>query len=151
MAIGLDIGEISRCTCPHARRATRRLTQIYDRALRPIGLTSNQFGLLVILYGHSLAAGRGLAIGALAERLGMDPTTLNRNLRPLSVRGLVASAASPEDRRVRVVYITRKGLARLRRAVPPWRRTQAGIREALGDKTLVTLNDLLDLTAKITK
>ncbi len=42
-----------------------------------------QFGLLANLLGASFRRPDGLSIGAIAERLGMDPTTLNRNLKPL--------------------------------------------------------------------
>lgn len=143
----LDIREISGCTCLRARHATRRLTQIYDRALKPIGLTANQFGLLTNLYGDSLAGRHGLSIGALAERLGMDPTTLNRNLMPLTAQGLVANGSNPEDRRVRVVIITKKGIARLRKATPYWRRAQTRIQEALGAEAMLALNSLLDLAS----
>lgn len=148
----LDIREISGCTCLHARRATRRLTQIYDRALKPVGLTANQFGLLTNLYGDTLAGGHGLSIGALAEQLGMDPTTLNRNLKPLTAQELVASGLGPEDRRVRVVVITNKGLARLRKAMAYWRRAQTQTRQALGAEAMLALNSLLDLaSAKLAK
>jgi DNA-binding MarR family transcriptional regulator len=121
MADEIDIREISGCTCLSARRASRRLTQIYDRALEPAGLTVNQFGLLAKLYGASLRGRASLSVGALAERLGMDPTTLNRNLKPLTARGLVAVGVDREDRRARAIRITDKGRARLRKAVPFWR------------------------------
>lgn len=143
----IDIREISSCTCLRARRASRLLTQIYDRALKPAGLTVSQFGLLANLYGASLAGRRSLSIGALAKRLGMDPTTLNRNLKPLAVRGLVADAANREDRRIRAVLITDKGRIELRKAVPFWRRAQTGMQKALGTEAALALNSLLDFVS----
>ena len=152
MAEEIDIREISGCTCLGARRTSRQLTQIYDQALKPAGLTVNQFGLLAKLYGASLAGQPSLPIGALAERIGMDPTTLNRNLKPLAALGLVADAAEREDRRIRAVRITDKGRATLRKAVPFWRRAQRRIEENLGVEAARALNGLLDLaSAKLEK
>jgi DNA-binding MarR family transcriptional regulator len=147
MADQIDIREVSGCTCLRARRTTRQLTQIYDTSLKPAGLTVSQFGLLAKLYGASLAGRRSLSIGTLAERLGMDPTTLNRNLKPLVAQGLVADRVDAEDRRVRAVLITAKGRAKLRKAVPFWRRAQARIQEALGVEATLALGDLLDLAS----
>ena len=141
----IDIREIVQCTCLRLRRTTRRITQIYDRFLEPAGLTINQFGLLARLYGAGLR-GETLTIGMLAERVGMDPTTLNRSLKPLAASGLVANGSNPADQRVRAVLITDDGIARLRDAVPLWRKAQAQIDNALGIDTTVALNGLLELS-----
>jgi DNA-binding MarR family transcriptional regulator len=141
----LDIREIAQCTCLRLRRTTRRVTQIYDRLLEPAGMTVNQFGLLARLYGASLRR-ETLPITTLAERLGMDPTTLNRSLKPLEAQGLVTNADVPSDRRVRAVSITAQGIARLREAAPLWRKAQRQIDEALGLSTTVALNGLLELS-----
>jgi DNA-binding MarR family transcriptional regulator len=140
-----DLREIIGCTCLRMRRATRRITQIYDHALEPIGITVNQFGLLAHLYGASLS-GSGLSIGALAERLGTDPTTLNRTLKPLQERGAVKDAIDPDDARVRLVLITDKGQRELAKAIPLWRQAQEQVESALGSKPMRDLNGLLDLS-----
>jgi len=141
----LDIREIAQCTCLRLRRTTRRITQIYDRLLEPVGMTVNQFGLLARLYGASLRR-ETLPISVLAERVGMDPTTLNRSLKPLETQGLITSADDPADRRVRAVLITENGIARLRQAIPQWRKAQAQIDQALGLDTTVALNGLLEVS-----
>ncbi|HTC34035.1 MAG TPA: MarR family winged helix-turn-helix transcriptional regulator, partial [Bryobacteraceae bacterium] len=115
-----DLQKIMGCTCLRMRRATRRVTQFYDHALQRTGLTVNQFGLLAYLCGASLAR-TNASIGTTAEWLGMDPTTLTRNLKPLLVKGLVKNVPDPDDDRVRIVAITEKGLRMLREAVPRWR------------------------------
>jgi DNA-binding MarR family transcriptional regulator len=127
------------------RRTTRRITQIYDRLLEPAGLTVNQFGLLARLYGASLRE-ELLSVSVLAERVGMDPTTLNRSLKPLQAAGLIANGADPADQRIRAVLITEEGTAKLRQAVPLWRQAQALIDEAVGIDTTVALNGLLELS-----
>src|ERR1700733_843519 len=109
------LNEVANCMCLRARRVTRRLTHIYDTALEPIHLTANQFGVLSFLYGPTLGGRDHVSIGALAERVGKHPTTLNRDLKPLEVLGLVASVENPADRRVRAIQITSKGRTHLRK------------------------------------
>jgi DNA-binding MarR family transcriptional regulator len=141
-----DLQKIMGCTCLRMRRATRRVTQLYDRALEPVGVTVNQFGLLGYLYGASLAR-RNPSIGMIAEWLGMDPTTLNRNLKPLLAKRLVKNASHPSDARVRIVQITEKGLRTLREALPRWYSAQAEIEKAIGAKSVAELGALLDLSS----
>jgi MarR family len=87
-----------------------------------------------------------------AERMGLDPTTLNRNLKPLEAQGFVADTADPTDRRVRVLQITHKGANKLGETVPFWRQAQARVEKALGSEATLALNALLDLSsAKLTE
>jgi DNA-binding MarR family transcriptional regulator len=144
MAVNVDVHEIAGCTCLRLRRASRKLTQIYDRLLASAGLTVNQFGLLAHLYGAELGHSPGLSMGSIAERLGLDPTTLNRNLKPLHLQGLVRDAIDPADRRIRIVRITDKGRRTLEKAVPLWRQAQAQVKRAVGDEAIDALNALLD-------
>jgi DNA-binding MarR family transcriptional regulator len=143
----IDIKEISNCTCLRARRVTRRLTQIYDAALEPVDITTNQFGVLSYLYGVTLGGRDHVSIGALAERIGKHPTTLNRDLKPLEMMGLVANVESPGDRRVRGIQITSKGRTHLRKAVTFWRQAQSRVRDELGPSSMAALNELLETTA----
>ena len=143
----IDIKEIINCTCLRARRVTRRLTQIYDSALEPVHLTANQFGVLSYLYGMTLGGHDHVSIGALAERIGKHPTTLNRDLKPLEVSGLVASIENPGDRRVRAIQITSKGRAHLRKAVTFWRQAESRVREELGQRSMAALNEVLETAA----
>jgi DNA-binding MarR family transcriptional regulator len=139
-----NLREVMGCTCLRIRRTSRHVTQIYDRALEPVGLTINQFGLLANLYGVDLMRSAGLSIGALSERLGADPTTLNRTLKPLTARGLVKHLTDPADARVRIVRIAETGKREFLKAMPLWRQAQDRVEGALGEKTTSVLNDLLD-------
>ena len=142
-----ELRKIMACTCLRMHSAARRITQLYDQALGVAGLTDNQFGLLAFLQEATLADADGLAIGSIADFLGMDPTTLNRNLKPLAAKGLVRSSADPADRRVRKVQITDKGQRILLGALPLWREAQAQVEKAPEPKETGTLNGLLDLSA----
>jgi DNA-binding MarR family transcriptional regulator len=144
----IDLNEVANCTCLRARRLTRRLTQIYDAALEPVHLTANQFGVLSFLYGSTLGGRDHVSIGALAERVGKHPTTLNRDLKPLEVLGLVASVENPADRRVRAIQITSKGRTHLRKAVTFWRQAESRVRQELGPRAMVALNNMLENAAK---
>jgi DNA-binding MarR family transcriptional regulator len=121
------------------RKAARRVTQIYDHHLEPTGLTITQYGVLASL----VAAGR-IAIGALAEQLLMDPTTLTRNLQPLHRQGLVVIEPDRRDRRVRWVSVSTAGRDAFESARPAWREAQNHVRKLIGDDETAALHDTLD-------
>jgi len=147
MADEINIREVSGCICLRLRRAARQVTQIYDRALEPVGLTVNQFGVLAILYGSSMQGHSGLSIGTLADRIGKHATTLNRDLKLLKARRLLFVDVSMADHRVHAVKISGKGRETLRKAVPYWRHAQTEVIQALGANAALGLKDLLDLTS----
>jgi len=142
-----DLREVMGCPCLRIRRASRHITQLYDHVLAEAGLTANQFGLLAYLFRAASSEGGGLSIGSLAEQAGVDPTTLNRNLKPLETKRLIADAPAAADSRVRVVSITKKGQMVLQKAFPLWRKARKDVERALGAPELAKLNELLDLAA----
>ena len=146
MPKAIDLSDVSACTCLKIRRIARRLTQTYDRALKPVELTVNQFGLLAKLYGASKGGSIGVPLGAFAARVGMHPTTLNRDLKALKTRKLITAAVT-DDKRVRAVTITPQGAARLRAAIPHWRKAQRALERALG-KDARALDRLLDVAVE---
>jgi DNA-binding MarR family transcriptional regulator len=129
----------SGCTCFRLRKAARCVTQIYDQHLGLLGLTVTQYSLLGHIRVHD-----GIAIGALAERLIMDPTTLTRNLKPLERRGLVALARDPNDRRSRRLHLTDEGRSVFIEAKPLWARAQRQVEDALGNRGASALDAALD-------
>ena len=70
--------------------------EVYDDALRPIGLQQSQLPVLVAL---AIFGEPGAPMNALAQALVMDRTTLTRNVRPLEKAGLLRVARSPADAR----------------------------------------------------
>jgi DNA-binding MarR family transcriptional regulator len=107
------------CACQAARRAARELTRAYDEALRPSGLRTTQFSLLV-----AVGLMGAPSMTELASAVALERTTLTRDLRPLSERGLVAIRPG-DDRRSRVVELTDAGWAGVAAAMPRWREAQA--------------------------
>lgn len=118
---------LDQCLCKRTRAAARAITRIYDEELRPTGLRPSQVEVLV-----TIAAKSELSISALAEELGMDRTTLTRNLRPLENGGLVALSAEGRHR-VRQVRLTATGEAALAEAVDHWQRAQVAMARRLGE------------------
>jgi DNA-binding MarR family transcriptional regulator len=114
------------CLCLHVQRAARALARRYDEALRPLGLTSGQFSLLM-----SLNRAQVPSIGRVAATLAMDRSTLTASLKPLARRGLVEVTVDPADRRGRLLRLTPAGRALLVAAFPPWRRAQAATERVL--------------------
>lgn len=115
------------CVWLNFRKASRALTRFYDARLAPSGLGVSQLSLMV---GLHLAGGAPMT--RLARELGLDRTTLTRNLKPLVRRRLVAIGRGA-DRRTRVVALTPEGRAALARALPLWREAQAEVLARLGD------------------
>jgi len=101
------------------------VTKFYDNAFRPLGLRATQLSVLL-----AVAFSRAVSIASLSRMLGMDRSTLTRNLRPLEEKGLVA--LGPEGHhRSRTLSITSKGDQLVRKAVPLWEKTQQKLREQL--------------------
>ena len=129
------------CTCSKLRRLTRRVTTVYDRELAAAGLRLTQFSLLATLQREVEA---GTVLTDLADRMDMDPSTLTRNLKPLTQHGWVEVAAASHDGRMRYARITAKGKKALQQAAPHWSRAQDTVNATLGMHTAAQLNQWLD-------
>jgi DNA-binding MarR family transcriptional regulator len=122
------------CLCHKARMAARAVTRAYDRALRSTGMRITQFTILV-----AASVAGGVALGRLAEILGLERTTLTRNLSVLEREGLI-QMINP-DGRTRNVLITPAGNARLNAALPLWSRAQEKLRQKFGTQKWEMLQD----------
>ncbi|NUO77253.1 MAG: winged helix-turn-helix transcriptional regulator [Lysobacter sp.] len=129
---------LPRCTCFRVRKLTRLMSQRYDQALAPAGLNLNQYSIL----RRADAVPR--SIGELAMVLGMDRTTLSRDLKPLIAAGWVGTAPG-EDARQRRVRVTSAGRRTIARAEPLWLSAQNDIERKLGTAGLQALHEQLDL------
>ncbi|SHN65136.1 MarR family winged helix-turn-helix transcriptional regulator [Bradyrhizobium erythrophlei] len=123
----VNAGKESRCNCTALRKATRRVSQLYDTALAPSGLKTTQRAILAQL-GRSEPA----TVGQLAAALVMDAGALAHTLKPLERDGLVVVAVDPDDRRNRLICLTRHGRAKLAETDALWAKAQAGFEAGFG-------------------
>jgi len=117
---------IEACAGWNSRLAARRITQFLDREMAGAGLGVAQLGLMA-----QIAALSDDALGALAERSGLEQSTLSRNLRNLESEGLIEIAVVESDLRRRAVWLTETGARRLETAIPVWRRAHAKLAKRL--------------------
>jgi len=116
------------CVCGNLRMAARLVTAYYDAALRPCGIEANQMAMLWVAHAEDAQPASQLAHAA-----GMDQSTASRNLAVLEARGLVASIPSTDDRRQRLIRLTRRGKSVLLRALPRWQQAQVDLASATED------------------
>jgi DNA-binding MarR family transcriptional regulator len=116
---GMTLPEPNRCNGTALRKATRRVSQLYDAVLAPCGLRSTQRSILM----HIVRAGTP-AIGDLAAALVLDRSALAHNLKPLERDGLVAIVTDPKDKRSRLVTLTARGRTRLEESMALWKEAQ---------------------------
>jgi DNA-binding MarR family transcriptional regulator len=117
----------SRCSCTALRKATRRVSQLYDIALAPSGLKTTQRAILA-----QIGRSQPTSVGELAEALVMDSGGLAHTLKPLERDGLVAVAVDSNDRRNRLISLTRLGHQRLAETDALWARAQSSFDAAFG-------------------
>ncbi|MDL2219821.1 MarR family winged helix-turn-helix transcriptional regulator [Ruminococcaceae bacterium OttesenSCG-928-O06] len=130
------------CYAIRLRRAATTVTEHYNRALQPFGITINQFSLLA-----GVAAMDGCSVNELAARVGLDKSTLVRNLRPLFAQGYIVDTAAP-GRRNRQLALTPAGRVLLQQAREVWHSTQKALKARLGpllEPLLLALDCLDDL------
>jgi len=125
------------CICHKTRMAARVVTRAYDEALRPTGLRATQVSVLA-----AVGVRGAVSISSLADSLGMERTTLTRNLRPLEQNGYVQLAAEGRHRR-RVLTLTPAGRAALLGALPLWKEAQRLITQRLTHQRWPLVHDAL--------
>jgi DNA-binding MarR family transcriptional regulator len=133
-------GEGNRCNCTTLRKASRRISQLYDAALAPTGLKTTQRAILA-----EIGRSGPIAVGKLAEALVMDSGALAHTLKPLERDGLVTVTVDPDDRRNRRIALTGQGRAKLAETDAFWAKAQQGFEAAVGRDDSVALRDALRL------
>ncbi|EIM17344.1 MULTISPECIES: MarR family winged helix-turn-helix transcriptional regulator [Pseudomonas] len=128
----------SQCLCTNLRRAARGVSRFYDGALDGFGINVAQYSLL-----SNLRRLDQPSISSLAEAMGLDRSTLGRNLRVLEGEGLVRLSEG-EDQRNRIVQLTEEGQQRLLAALPAWEAAQQRLIDRLGAEKRETLLALLN-------
>jgi DNA-binding MarR family transcriptional regulator len=127
--------------CGNFRRTSRALTQLYENALRPLGLRATQFTIL-----QALSLAREVTQSRLGEMLVLDSTTLTRTLRIMRRQGWIEERRG-EDRRERRLRLAKAGETQFKRAVPAWEKVQSRLRHQLGEQAW---KNLLEVTYQLT-
>lgn len=125
------------CLCTRLRRASRGVSKLYDDALSGVGLSVAQYSLLRHLQRLDQPS-----ITDLADAVGLERSTLGRNLRLLEGRGLVA-LADGADQRNRLVSLTITGEKLLAEALDAWQGVQLELKHRLQPHHLQALDELL--------
>ena len=140
----LDMSSVVNCTCFNVRRVSRVITQFFDAEVRRHGVRPTQTPILGALQAKS-----GWSMAELSDWLGMDRTTLLRNLRPLQRDGLVRAKGGGRGGHVEL-EITAKGRATLAKTVPAWRSAQEKVVAILGkDRWSTIISDLEEVATKL--
>ena len=140
----LDLTSVENCTCFNIRRVSRVITQFFDAEVRRHGMRPTQAPIL-----RALQAKSGWGMAELSEWLGMERTTLLRNLRPLQRDGLVRAKGTGRGGHVEL-EITAKGRAVLAKTHPAWRSAQEKVVATLGEERWSTIiSDLEEVATKL--
>ena len=128
MSKELDMSAVENCVCFNLRWVTRAVTQFYDAEMRRQGIRPTQGSILV-----SLLARDSWNMADLSDWLGMERTTLVRNLRPLQRDGFVKAVGGGRGNRVELT-ITTKGRKQFESLTPAWKAAQSAVVNTLGEK-----------------
>ena len=126
------------CTNFKLRTLLRRVARVYDAELSQAGLKGTQYSLLSNIVAHG-----PVRPADLAQRMGLDASTLTRNLRVLTSAGWAAQRAGA-DERSRLVEITGAGRAKQAEAKRHWRKAQATLNTMLGIDQVARLHAMID-------
>lgn len=122
------------CLGFRARLLSRVITAVYDDALAEVGLKVSQFSVL-----NAVASREETRPAELAKVLGMDESTLSRNVARMCARGWLRLESGGDDRRSHQITVTETGKALLRKSYPAWQRAQGQVAHKLGPDGVAAL------------
>ena len=135
--------DFTTCLVFNTRMAARAVTRRYDGLLRPYGVTSAQFSLM-----GGIKRGDGQTVSELAERNGIDRTSLTRNIDRLERMGLIVSRPAKKGNG-RVCDLTDEGEAMVQTLIPLWQAAQAEVRELLSAGDFSTTLSVLKRLSRV--
>lgn len=127
----------NQCLAVRLRKLNRAITNIYDEALRPLGLKVSQMNILVAVAKMQTARPADIC-----QKLHLDGSTLSRNVERMKAKGWLETVADP-DRRAAPFQLTAAGRRLLKQAVPKWRVAQQQAKTILGEDGAVMLSESL--------
>jgi len=132
----------SNCNCTALRKASRRVSQLYDEALAASGLRVTQLAIL-----NQIQRMGTPAMGELARAMVMDRGALAHNVKPLERDGLIETVADPADQRNRRITLTRAGQRKIAESERSWARAQQRFEVSFGAKRAAALRQALAFIA----
>jgi MarR family transcriptional regulator, lower aerobic nicotinate degradation pathway regulator len=127
------------------RRMQQIAVAIFMEECRAFDMTPVQYAALVAIKTHP-----GIDATRLSAVIAFDRSTLGNVIERIEAKGLVERKPSPDDRRIKLLYLTRSGDALLRDIMPAVDRAQARMLQPLKPadrKTLMALlGQLVDLS-----
>ena len=141
MSKELNMAAVDNCVCFNLRWVTRAVTQFYDAEMRRHGIRPTQ-GMILL----ALNANERWTMAELSDCLGLERTTLVRNLRPLQRDGLITADGGGRGNRVELT-ITAKGRKQVEKFMPAWRAAQSAVVKTLGEKRWSTILSDLETAA----
>jgi DNA-binding MarR family transcriptional regulator len=124
----LNMSAMENCVCFNLRWVTRKVTQFFDAEMRRHGIRPTQGTILA-----SLITKDSWNMAELSDWLGMERTTLVRNLRPLQRDGLLRVSGGGRGRLVELA-IAAKGRKQMEKLMPAWKSAQSAAVKTLGKK-----------------
>lgn len=135
--------EDSLCYCTTLRKASRRLTGLYDDVMAPAGLKSTQIAVL----SHIRRLGSA-SVNALADSLVMDASGLTHTLKPLERDGFIRIQIDAKDRRGKLISLTPTGEKKLKETDLLWTRAQLTFEKLVGESAPELRESLKSLLTK---
>ena len=117
----------SRCVSHNLRKASRIISKLYAKQMRPAPIRGPQFSLMMMISRRDSPA-----ISELSREIGADRTTMTRNLDHLERKGFIR-VVQGKDMRTKAVEVTPKGKSALDRSIAYWQKAQARTVKALGE------------------
>ncbi len=122
------------CVAVRLRMLNRVVSNIYDDALRPLGVRASQLNILVA------TARLGVAKPAkICQRLQLDTSTFSRNVERMKSNGWL-EVAPDDDGRAQPIRLTAEGRRLLQRAMPAWEKAQAKVKNLIGADAVASID-----------
>jgi DNA-binding MarR family transcriptional regulator len=132
------LGEMaSDCILMRTRLVSRVITNLYDEALRPFGLNSPQFALLLVISVREPASRSEIGRFHHQER-----STLTRNLKIMLTEGWIEEVPGNSGGRARPIRLSKAGRRLLQSVITAWRGAQAEAQKLLGADGAGTIMDI---------
>lgn len=126
------------CLSVRIRLLGRTISRIYDDALQPLGLTSGQMNILVVVAKFGQLSSKDIS-----RRLNMEKSTVSRNIDLMCRKGWL-NECQERHKRSRIVEISEEGSELLVKSLPGWKKTQEQVRDLLGSSGVSCIHRVAD-------